>query len=54
VCHYGDIALRKVLSWPLELLGSMLDVTRSEDGDPSYAQATDAETQELEAILTAA
>ena len=64
--HYGMIALRKrlpnasearlreVLSWPLELLASTLHAIRRDDGDPPYAQATDAEMQELEAILTAA
>ena len=64
--HYGEIALRKrlpeanvaklreVLSWPLECLCSLQDAIRREDGDPAYTQATDAEMQELEAILTAA
>ena len=64
--HYAKIALRKrlpeanvaklreILWWPLELLGGALDAIRREDGEPSYAQATDAEMQELEAILTGA
>ena len=48
----SDAKLHEVLSWPLELLASTLHAIRREDGDPSYAQATDAEMQELEAILT--